>query len=55
MTILVTRQLAIGNNLSDQTSIVLTLFNTVLETASSRVEIEWCWEVVERDISILER
>jgi hypothetical protein len=54
MTVPVTRQPNIGNGLNDQTSIALTLFNTILETASTRVELERSWEVVERDISICE-
>jgi hypothetical protein len=55
MTVPVTRQPNIGNGLDDQTSIALTLFNTILETASTRVELERSWEVIERDISICER
>jgi hypothetical protein len=50
----VTRQPNIGNGLNDQTSIALTLFNTILENASTRVAIERSWEVVEIDISIRE-
>jgi hypothetical protein len=55
MTILVTRQPNIGNSLDDQTSIALTLFNTILETASTRAKLEHSWEVIERDINIHER
>jgi hypothetical protein len=55
MTVPVTRQPNIGNGLDDQTNIALTLFNTILETASTRVELERSWEVIERDISIRER
>jgi hypothetical protein len=55
MTIPVTRQPNIGNGLDDQTNIALTLFNTILETASTRVELERSWEVIERDINIRER
>jgi hypothetical protein len=40
MTVHVTRQPNIGNRLNDQTSIVLTLFNTILETASTCVELD---------------
>jgi hypothetical protein len=54
MTVLVTRQPNVGNGLDDQTSIALTLFNTNLETASTCVELEHSWEVIERDISICE-
>jgi hypothetical protein len=54
MTVPVTRQPNIGNGLDDQTNIALTLFNTILETASTRVELERSWEVIERDINIHE-
>ena len=50
-----TRKLNIGNGLDDQISITLTLFNTILETASTRVELERSWEVIERDTNIHER
>jgi hypothetical protein len=55
MTVPSTRQPNIEHGLKDQTSISLTLFNTILETASTRVELERSWEVVEQDISIHER
>jgi hypothetical protein len=55
MTVPVVRQPNIGNGLDDQTNITLTLFNTILETASTRVELERSWEVIERDINIRER
>ena len=55
MTVLVTRQRNIGNNLDDQTDIALTLFITILETSSTHVELERSWEVIERDINICER
>jgi hypothetical protein len=48
----VTRKPNIGNGLDDQTNIRLTLFNTILETASTRFELERSWEVIERDINI---
>ena len=54
MTIHVIRQPNIGNGLNNQTSIALTLFNIILETSSTRFELERSWEVVERDISIHE-
>ena len=50
----VTRQPNIGNGLNDQTSISLTLFNTILETSSTRAKLKPSWEVIERDISIHE-
>jgi hypothetical protein len=55
MTVPITRQPNIGNCLDDQTNITLNLFNIILETASTRAEIERSWEVIERDINIHER
>jgi hypothetical protein len=55
MTVPITRQPNIGNGLDDQTNITLTLFNTILETASTHAQLERCWEVIERDKSIRER
>ena len=46
MTIPVARQPNIGNGLDDQTNITLTLFNTILETASTCAELERSWEVI---------
>jgi hypothetical protein len=40
--------------LQDQTSIVLNLFNTILQTTTNRVELECSWAAIERDISIQE-
>jgi hypothetical protein len=54
MTVPVTRHPNIENGLNDQTSIALTLFNIILETSSTRDELAFSWEVVERDISICE-
>jgi hypothetical protein len=54
MTIHVMRQPNIGNGLDDETNIALNLFNTILETTSTRIELERSWEVVERDINIRE-
>jgi hypothetical protein len=39
MTIPITRHPNIGDGLDDQTSISLTLFNTILETANNRAEL----------------
>ena len=55
MTVPITRQPNIGNGLDDQTNIALTLFNIILETASTQAELERSWKVIERDISIHER
>ena len=51
MIVPVTRQLDIEPGLSDQTSIALNLFNTILLTENNRVELEHSWAVIERDIS----
>jgi hypothetical protein len=55
MTVPVTRQPNIEPGLKDQTNIALTLFNTILETANTRAELERSWEVIEQDISVRER
>lgn len=55
MTAPVARQPNIEPDLTDQTSIALTLFNTILETANTRVEIERSWAGIEQDISVHER
>jgi hypothetical protein len=44
----------IGDGLDDQTSISLTLFNTILETANNRVELHNSWEFISRDIEVRE-
>jgi hypothetical protein len=49
------RQTNIELGLQDQTSIALNLFNTILQTSTTRVELERSWEVIERDISIQEQ
>jgi hypothetical protein len=41
--------------LQDQTSIALNLFNTILQTATNRTELEQSWAVIERDITIQEQ
>jgi hypothetical protein len=54
MIVPVVRQSNIGNSLDDQTNIALTLFNTILETSSTHVELDRSWEVIDRDINICE-
>ena len=49
------RQPNIEIGFQDQTSIALNLFNTILQTTTTRVELECSWEVIERDISIQEQ
>ena len=55
MTVPVTRQPNIEPGLSDQTHIALNLFDTILKTATTRVELERSWAVIERDINIKEQ
>ena len=55
MTIPNTRQPNIEPDLIYQTSIALNLFNTILQTTNTRVELERSWAVIERDISIQEQ
>jgi len=51
MTVLVAKQPNIAPRLTDQTNITLTLFNNILETTTTRVELERSWEAIEHDIS----
>ena len=55
MTILVARKPHIEPDLSDQTNISLNLFDTILRTATTRVELECSWAAIERDITIQEQ
>jgi len=54
MTVPALRQPNVEPGLSDQSSIALNLFNTILQTANTRVELERSWVAIERDISIQE-
>jgi hypothetical protein len=54
MIVLVARQPNIELGIKDQTNIALTLFNTILETTSTWVELELSWVVIEKDISVRE-
>jgi hypothetical protein len=54
MAVLVVRQPNINPGLSDQTTITLNLFDTILKTATTQVELERSWATIERDISIQE-
>jgi hypothetical protein len=54
MTILVARQPNIKPGLKDHTSIALTLFSTILETANTRVKLERSWAMIEQDINVRE-
>ena len=54
MTLPVTRKPNIEASIKYHTNISLTLFNTILETTNTRVELECSWEVIEQDISVQE-
>jgi hypothetical protein len=49
------RQPNVEPGLQDQTSIALNLFNTILQTATNRIELERSWAAIERDITIQEQ
>jgi hypothetical protein len=55
MTVPVTRQPNIELRLSDQKHISLNLFDTILKTTITRVELECSWAAIERDINIQEQ
>jgi len=55
MTVPNVRQPNVDPCLQDQTSIALNLFNTILQTARNRTELEKSWEAIERDITIQEQ
>jgi hypothetical protein len=55
MTVPVVRQPNIEPGLTDQTHIALNLFDTILKTANTRVELECSWAAIERDINIQEQ
>ena len=55
MTVPNVRQPNIDIGLQDQTSIALNLFNTILQTARNRTELEQSWAAIERDITIQEQ
>jgi hypothetical protein len=55
MTVPMARQPNIEPSLSDQTSLALNLFDTILKTATTRAELEHSWVAIERDINIQEQ
>jgi len=55
MTVPVTRQPNIEPSFIYQTSIILTFFNTILKTATTRVELDRSWATNEQGISIQEQ
>ena len=54
MIVLVARHPNIEPGLQDHTNIVLNLFNTILDTANTRAELNHSWAAIERDISAQE-
>jgi hypothetical protein len=54
MIVPVARQPNIEPGLQDHTNIALNLFNTILDTANTRVELNHSWAEIERDISAQE-
>ena len=55
MTVPVPTQPNIEPGLSNQMHIVLNLFNTILKTATNRVELEYSWATIEQYITIQEQ
>ena len=55
MTVPVARQPNIELHLQDQTNIALNLFNTILDIANTRAELNHSWAAIEQDISAQER
>ena len=55
MTVPNVRQPNIEPSLQDQTSIALNLFNTILQTATNRTELEQSWVAIECNITIQEQ
>jgi hypothetical protein len=54
MTVPIARQPNIETGLKYHTNIALNLFNTILDTNNTRVELEHTWEEIEQDISVQE-
>ena len=54
MIVPVARQPNIEPDLQDQTNIALNLFDTILKTTITRVELECSWAAIERGINIQE-
>ena len=54
MTVPIVRQPNIEPGLTGQTHIALNLFDTILKTANTQVELERSWAAIERDIAIQE-
>jgi hypothetical protein len=55
MTVPIVRQPNIEPDLSDQTHIALNIFDTILKTTTTWVELERSWAMIEWDINIQEQ
>jgi hypothetical protein len=55
MIVPVVRQPNIEPGLTNQTHITLNIFDAILKTANTRVELERSWAAIERDINIQEQ
>jgi hypothetical protein len=55
MTIPVVRNPNIEPGLTDQTYIALNIFETILKTSNTWIELEFSWVAIERDINIQEQ
>jgi hypothetical protein len=55
MTVPIVRQPNIEPDLSDQIHIALNIFDTILKTTTTQVELERSWAAIERDINIQEQ
>jgi hypothetical protein len=55
MTLPIPHQPNIEEGLQDQSSISLTLFDLILQTAHSHEELHRSWEVIARDVQIREQ
>jgi hypothetical protein len=55
MIVLVARQPNIEPVLSNQTSLTLNLFDTIMKTATTWAELECSWAAIEQDINIQEQ
>jgi len=55
MTVPVATHPNIEPGLSNQMHIALNLFNTILKTTTTRVELEHSWATIEQDITIQEQ
>jgi len=55
MTVTTARQPNIDHGLQDQNIIALNLFNTILDTANTRANLNHSWKTIERDTTSQEQ